>query len=77
MRATTRLRALWMRTAGQHIVDGKAPAAEEISAALLRRMGAPVPRASTGPRRRSRLRLAVLARQARQARRGGGRAAAR
>jgi hypothetical protein len=47
MRETTRLRALWMRTAGQQIVDGEAPTAAEISAALLRRMKAKAPRATT------------------------------
>jgi hypothetical protein len=54
MRETTRLRALWMRTAGQPIVDGEAPTAAEISAALLRRMKTPAPRATGGRRRHPR-----------------------
>ena len=66
MRETTRLRALWMRTAGQHIVDGEAPTAAEISAALLRRMKAPATRTTVGRRRRARslvLGSALLARR--------------
>jgi hypothetical protein len=34
MHPTTRLRALWHRAAGHHIVTGRAPSAAEISAAL-------------------------------------------
>jgi hypothetical protein len=41
MRTTTTLRAAWMRTAGQRIVQGRSPTAAEISNALQLSMLAP------------------------------------
>ena len=36
--ATLRARALWMRSGGRRVVEGRLPSAAEISAALLRSM---------------------------------------
>jgi hypothetical protein len=36
--STLRVRALWMRSGGRRVVEGRLPSAAEISAALLRSM---------------------------------------